>query len=268
MPTATAQRQDKIRATMDKLDRGLADLTDGDAYKEWLRASKQFHSYSFSNQILIMIAGGSRVAGFGAWKRLGRHVRKGERGITIIAPRRVPYTDDAGEKQIRLAGFGTATVFDISQTDGEPLPPHPAQNLAGMAPANAYDRLATVAAGESLTITIEPAIGGESGYYKRAAKQINLSAGDYSPADRVSTLTHELAHHFTATDCTRPDGEIIAESVAYIVADALGLDSGRYSFGYVATWASGDLSKMRTLGSSIQKTANTLLTALENGGAE
>ena len=119
-----------------------------------------------------------------------------------------------------------------------------------------------------MTITIEPAIRGESGYYKRAAKQINLSTGDYSPADRVSTLTHELAHHFTSTDCNRPDGEIIAESVAYIVADALGLDTGRYSFGNVTTWAGGDLSKMRTLGAAIQKTADTLLTALENGSAE
>ena len=266
----------RVAETLATLNEGIATLTTSSAYADWLRVAATFHDYSVSNSLLIWLqrSGATHVAGYRKWQSLGRQVRKGEKGIRILAPMIVKAKaaddadaddpdDDAAVRRIRR--FRIVHVFDVSQTDGEPLP-EIANRLEGAAPAQAYARLADVARSEGLTIEIEDlGAGALNGYYDRDGRRIALAA-DRSPAQHVKTLAHELAHHFTEGDCTRPEKEIIAESVAYCVSDALGLDTSAYSFGYVAGWAGGDLDAIKATTAPVQQITHQLLAALEQAG--
>lgn len=258
-------RDEKVQATIDQLEAGLITLTESDNYREYLAMVARFHSYSASNCALIMFQrpDASKVAGFKAWQGMGRHVQKGEKSIKILAPMTRTIEDESTGEKVRIVrGFRAVSVFDVTQTDGDDLAPEIANALEGAAPANAYAKLASVAESEGIPITREPSRHGENGYYVPGTKRINVSA-DLSDAQCVKTLAHELGHHFTGTTCERADGEIIAESVAYVVSDALGLDSGGYTFGYALGWANGDLDKIRATLSDVQRVSHTLLAALE-----
>ncbi len=259
---------------LDRLTAGIERLASSSSWQDWLTMQSRFHHYSFGNTLLILLQTGgeaTRVAGFHAWRKLGRHVRKGEKAIWILAPMTRKVRDDEHHDQdptegVRvLMGFKPVTVFDLAQTDGEPLP-EIATRLQGDDPVGAYGGLERVA--QSLGYSIEDADfdGGKNGDCNFAEKRIRVRAGN-APAQRVKTLAHELAHallHEGFTD--RALAELEAESVAFIVCASQGIESGGYTFGYVVGWSGGGeeaLAAIRTAGGRIQKTAESIIEKLE-----
>jgi antirestriction protein ArdC len=192
----------------------------------------------------------TRVAGYRAWQSLGRQVRKGQRGIAVIAP--VTYVrnnedgkaadvEDNTAREIR--GWRIEHVFDISQTDGEPLAHMQVPHVGGEAPQGLWDGLAAQVTTAGFTLVRQPTPGRPSanGSMTRSEMIIRIRE-DLGAAQACKTLAHELAHvelgHGTAS-CTdsRSQAEVEAESVAYIVATSSGLDTSAYSFPYIGHWA-------------------------------
>ena len=117
---------DRLKEITDRLEQGVTELFESDRYKEYLRVMAKFHNYSFNNTLLIALQcpGATRLAGFQSWKKFGRHVKKGEKGIKVIAP--APYKKtiekDGEETVILVPHFKVVSTYDISQTEGKPLP--------------------------------------------------------------------------------------------------------------------------------------------------
>jgi len=258
-----------------QLEQGITTLTSSDTWTEYLAFQAKFHHYSASNAQLIMMQSGgyaTRVAGFHKWLELGRHVRKGETGLYILAP--LVYTtkdEETGEKTgSAIRGFRYVCVFDIAQTEGEDLP-QVATLLEGDDPNGLFADLAEIAVDLGFSVHVDTiSEPGVNGYCDHAAKLIKISE-TLSPAAKVKTLAHELSHAILHTDDGR-EGlergilELEAESSAFVVCAALGVDSGAYSFGYVATWAGGGevaLKAIRASQERIHKASALILKYLE-----
>ncbi len=247
--TKTETRNDRLQAAHDKLQQAVAEIASGDDWKRMLQVVSKFHRYSFNNHLMIFLQrpDATVVAGFNRWKSLGRFVKKGEKGIAIFAPckYKTKIEDDNGdEKSVQqIRGFRVVHVFDISQTEGDELPDLEAvrpQLLDGEAPEGIWDALADQAASIGYEVVREQR-GKENGYCDFLNKRIAVRP-DVSTAQGVKTLIHELGHALLHADGpvrSREVAEVEVESVAYIVCHALGLDSGDYSFPYVARWAEG-----------------------------
>jgi antirestriction protein ArdC len=273
MNKATA-RADRARELHDQLEQSVTELVTGEDWRAMLDTAAKFHRYSPNNVLLIMrqMPEASMVAGFNAWKALGRHVRKGEHAIRVLAPCKYRVEDDAtGESHMVLRGFTTACVFDVSQTDGEPLPARVrAELLAGDAPASMWDNLAAqvLANGYRLERGDCQDANGRTNYATRCV----TVRDDVDDAQACKTLAHELAHvmlhepdGLACSLCAMDDRrihEVEAESVAYIVCHALGLVSDQYSLPYVATWAGGDVAKVQETAVKVVEAAASILTAL------
>jgi antirestriction protein ArdC len=259
---------------LEQLAEGIAQLTSSDRWQDWLLMQSRFHHYSFNNTLLIMLQrpDATRVAGFNAWRKLDRFVRKGEKGIWILAPMvykastdNKPETDDA-TKVIR--GFKPVPVFDLSQTDGQELP-EICIRLMGDQPGDIYDHLRCVAHGLGFTVEEDFLDGGTYGECSHTEKRIRLEARN-DERQQVKTLAHELGHAILHEPSegrpnSRPLLELEAESVAYVVCQNLGIETSDYSFGYVATWAGGNdeaQKAIRASGTRIQRAAGAILTAL------
>jgi len=269
---------------MARLEGAVSAIHDSKAFHAYLDTQARFHRYSWGNVLLIVAQrpDATRVAGFQTWKRLGRHVRKGEHGLKIIVPRgaarvgadEIPPADplqgeDEGETapatvpspasvstRPRIIGarrFGVGTVFDVSQTEGQPLPSVDVPVLEGDDGLELYGRLERVATDEGVTIERGSERLGPStmGVYSPDERQIVLRQA--ATRQMTKTLAHELAHHFGGTTIPSPEEETTAESVAYVVCARFGLDTGQRSFQYVATWSQdprvfrGALSRIQTL---------------------
>lgn len=260
---------------LERLAEGITQLTSSERWQEWLTMQSRFHSYSFNNTLLILgqKPEASRVAGFNAWRKLDRFVRKGEKGIWILAP--MVYKSDAGEdtragneptKVIR--GFKAVPVFDVSQTDGAELP-EVCVRLEGEDDAGLFARLRSVATSIGFDVEDAKDLGGANGVCIHDEHRISVLANN-SPLQRAKTLAHELGHAILhAPGDGRPDSrglmELEAESVAFVVCAATGINSDNYSFGYVATWSSGGdeaLAAIKSSGWRIQRTAEQILGAL------
>jgi antirestriction protein ArdC len=267
---AVTPKQDAL----ERLQEGIAQLTTSQAWTSYLKVQSRFYRYSHNNCILIwrQMPEASRVAGYRRWQELGRQVRKGERGIMILAPckYKVDDRDRDGEEQLVIRGFRTANVFDISQTDGEALPDLPISRLSGDAPA-VMDALTGYARELGYTVGFEAfdqeAKNGQTNF---GSNTITLREG-LSPAQTVKTMVHELGHvllsHLLCE--LRSVAELEAESTAFVVCDALGIDSGTYSFAYVAHWGNGANDAIESIKSSaqrIQQAANRILEALNVDG--
>ena len=229
----------------------------------------------------------TRVAGFRTWQSVGRQVRKGERGIAILAPctyrpkaaeraepaapaGQEPATtcgggvapDAGGARQVR--GFRVVHVFATSQTEGAPLPDVTPTLLTGQAPAGLWDALEGQVLGHGYTV-LRGDTGRANGWTDPTSHTVRVSSG-VDDAQAVKTLIHELAHleagHVvdlsTYATC-RGRCEVEAESVAYVVAAAHGLDASGYTFAYVAGWAGGDLTCVRQAAETVTKAARTIL---------
>jgi hypothetical protein len=188
---------------MDELLRRLGDgvdqLTSSDDWLRYLDVQRRFHHYSFGNCILIarQRPDPTQVAGFRRWLELGRHVRKGEKGIAILAPivKRLKVEDEEGEKHTIVSApraFRVVYVFDIAQTDGDELPALPVHKLEGGDPDQVYARLRAVASGSGFTVE-EDYLDGPNGDWNHELRRIRVEARN-QPLQQVKTLAHELAH--------------------------------------------------------------------------
>lgn len=224
---------------LQRFEEAVSAIHDSESFRRWLDVSSRFHKYSLGNQLLIAMQrpDATYVAGFNAWLKLGRHVRKGEKGVRIMVPLARKVTNDDGEEERRVTGFGTGHVFDVSQTDGEPLPTLDVPTLEGDAGGELWQALSRFAATEGLSVKVVPPATlppDTMGYYVPATKDIVVGA--YSQRQRTKTLAHELGHHVARVD-DRAENECIAEGIAYVVCAHFGIDTGERSFPYVAAWA-------------------------------
>lgn len=238
------RRDDPLRQVLETLERGIAAIMDSEGFARYLRCLARFHAYSPNNVALILAQRpeATRVAGYRAWRSLGRHVRRGERGIRIVIPRRtrVASEDEGADAPVVVTGYGVGAVFDISQTDGAPLiaaPIHGALSGKITVAEIVREELAAWLWRQGVTL-IRRDTGRANGYYLPLAREIAIHR-DLTGLREVKTLVHEAAH-FAADHCGDArweDAETVAESAAYVVLSRFGIDTGGYSFGYVAHWA-------------------------------
>ena len=290
---------DRMKEITDKLETGIMDLFESDRFQAYLDTMARFHNYSFNNTILIAMQGGQLVAGYNKWRdEFHRNVKKGEKGIKIFAPapykvkKEVPKRDEQGQpvkdkdgntvteqKEIQVPAFKIVSVFDVSQTEGEPLPSLGVEELAGDV-ERYQDFFKALEQTSPVPMAFEDIPGGSHGYYHLTEKRIAIQE-NMSELQTLKTAIHEIAHaklHAidpeapAAEQQNRPDSrtrEVQAESVAYTVCQHYGLDTSDYSFGYVAGWSSGkDLKELRASLETIRATAHELITTIDGHLAE
>lgn len=265
VPLTKEQKQARLEELKNKLETGVQKLMTAESFKEYLRYMATFHDYSWRNVMLIAAQrpDASLVAGFHAWRKKGRFVRKGEKGIRILAPLAVK---DKETEEYSIKGFKITTVFDVSQTDGEPIPEGlSAQKLTGESDqGKAVWTLAEtycIAHEVPLKLVGKDELGSALGMYDRKAKSI-VVRDDLSADARAKTLIHEIVHHELHKDgkhITRSTAEVEAEGTAYVVATYLGIESAEdYSFAYIANWGQEPKVLKEAL-KVIQKTASHLI---------
>ena len=285
---------DRMKEITDKLETGIMDLFESGRYQAYLDTMARFHNYSFNNTILITMQGGQLVAGYNKWRdEFHRNVKRGEKGIKIFAPapykvkKEVTKLDEQGQpvkdrdgntvteqKEIQVPAFKIVSVFDVSQTEGEPLPPLGVEELTGDV-ERYQDFFKALEQTSPVPMAFEDIPGGSHGYYHLTEKRIAIQE-NMSELQTLKTAIHEIAHaklHAIDPDApaaeqqNRPDSrtrEVQAESVAYAVCQHYGLDTSDYSFGYVAGWSSGrELSELKASLETIRKAANELITDID-----
>jgi len=247
-----AQKTDAMQAVTEKLERGIREFFDSEKHKSYLKAMSRFHDYSLNNCILIasQAPDATLVAGYGTWKKsFERHVKRGETGIRILAPHIVKTEPDeiTGEVEQRIARFRPVTVFDVSQTEGEPLSDLVLAELQGTVAD--YDRLQkTLIDTSPASVTFRPIPRSSKGSYHPKENRIELNPGMSEP-QTIKTLIHEIAHatlHHERGNSTGGMRETEAESVAFIVCDRFGIDTSDYSFSYIAGYCDQDLKALRS----------------------
>ncbi|MEE0708629.1 MAG: LPD25 domain-containing protein [Gemmiger sp.] len=285
---------ERMKEITDRLETGIQELFESERYKAYLTTMSKFHSYSFNNTLLIAMQGGQLVAGYNKWKDdFHRNVKKGEKAIKILAPapfkakKEVQKLDAQGRpvmgkdgkpvtevQEIQVPAFKIVSVFDVSQTEGEPLPSIGVEELTGS--VERYGEFFKALEQTSpVPIGFEDIPGGSHGYYHLTEKRIAIQEG-MSELQTLKTAIHEIAHSkLHAIDpeapaieqADRPDSrtrEVQAESVAYAVCQHYGLDTSDYSFGYVAGWSSGkDLKELKASLETIRATAHELITTID-----
>lgn len=248
-------------------------LLNGDDFRRWVSCRAKFRRYSFGNVLLIasQCPDATAVAGFNAWRtKFGRTVCKGEKAIRIMAPVVVKKRDEeSSELRPAVVGFRGACVFDVSQTDGEPLPEPPACVHNDGAELGQYlPALEGHARELGYVVYHYRPDGGALGFCDPVGMRIVVS-DELSPNARVSTLVHELAHahglgyrEYGRTEC-----EVIVEAVTAIVLGSLGFDPGSFSVPYIASWARDDegLAALETFAGVIDATARKIECALGLG---
>ena len=270
---------DRLRRAHDKLAAAVTELSESGGWLRMLEVGARFHRYSPNNVLLIMIQrpDATRVAGYTKWKReFGRQVRKGEKGIAIYAPieKRAGASQDPPEvpeaereRQRLLRGFRVTHVFDISQTDGPPLPEVRPQLLTGDADPQLYAALSAQLHAAGYRVVRErpddPQANGDVSFTDRV---VRVRPG-LAPAQAVKTLAHELGHvrlhdpRSGAAVLPRDVAEVEAESVAFLVTGAHGIDSGEYTIPYVAGWAGGKAGMVLATAERVLSTASAILAA-------
>jgi len=261
------QAQGKLEKAHEVLTRAVDELVSGQDWAAMLATAARFHRYSANNVLLIHMQrpGATRVAGYRTWQSLRRQVRRGEKGIAILAPvvyRRRPVDDTDPDAVVGvLSGFRVAHVFDVSQTEGAGMAEVPAVPLAGDAPGTLWELLADQVRAARFEL-VRGDCGPANGVTDFLARRVTV-AEQLEPAMAAKTLAHELAHvslHDGTAGC-RGVAEVEAESVAYLVTNAAGLDSGSYSFPYVAMWARGETRMVLEAADRAICTARAILTA-------
>ena len=296
MADERAEKQ-KVQEITDKLEEGLKELFEGEKYKTYLSTMSKFHNYSFNNTLLIAMQKpeATLVAGYKAWqKNFERHVNKGEKAIRILAP--APYKikeerdkldpvtgemmfDENGMPQkeqveVTIPAFRAVSVFDVSQTDGKPIPELEAQEL--LSTVEGYEDFVQALMNVApVPIGFEDIPGDSKGYFHTEEKRIAVQE-NMSESQTLKTMVHEVAHSMLhnkeinrddlmeAPAKDRNTKEVEAESVAYTVCQHFGIDTSDYSFGYIAGWSSGkDMKELKSSLDIIRKTASELITGIE-----
>lgn len=282
-----------MNSILKSLETGVENIFTGDKYAQYLQTMSKFHRYSFNNTLLIAMQrpDATLVTGYRNWQSMGRQVKKGEKGITILAPAPIkrkreqeildqnhkPLLDADGkprteEVEVVIPRFKPTTVFDISQTDGEPI-----ENLAPEELTEAvadYDLfMEAITAVSPVPIRFDEIAGEAKGYYHSGDKEIVIQKG-MSESQTIKTAIHETGHaRLHDKDIMEKQGiekdrltkEVEAESVAYCVCSAFGVDTSEYSFPYIAGWSSNrDMKELKASMDIIRKTAGEMIDELSD----
>jgi len=277
-PASLPEQEDKLQVALQTLEAGIDSILSSEGFAAYLTTMARFHTYSSSNIALILAQrpDSIRVAGYRKWQELGRQVKKGEKGIAILVPHRrrlrreQDESEERGEDEAQrgittVNSFGVGRVFDISQTDGDPLPepPHPemvdgASDIGMRLYADLLDYLELhgVTTGREDT---EPA----NGYYQPFIRHVGI--GHHIDGDQATkTLAHEVAHMVSGhlPGFARHDAETVAESASFVVLTHYGIDSSDYSFPYVAAWSQDRVVLKRNL-AAIQQVSHQIIAGIE-----
>jgi hypothetical protein len=296
MPGNREENSNRVAELTDMLENGVEKLLQKEEYLTYLKVMSKFHNYSLNNQILIYLQNpdASLVAGYKSWEsKFERHVKKGEKGISILAP--CPYKitlnqkvldPDSGKVMLDPDGnpvtkkvehiiqaYRPVTVFDVSQTEGKEIPKYPfhPEELTGDVPY--YDHMFTILKQISpVPITLEEIKNGAKGYFHLGEQRIVIQSG-MAPLQTLKTAIHEISHailHNTKSDNTEPTGmlslnqkEVEAESVAFVVTQYLGLDTSDYSIPYVAGWTEGNTDLLKKSLETVRNAASQFIKDIE-----
>lgn len=282
-----------MNSILKSLETGVGNIFTGDKYAQYLQTMSKFHRYSFNNTLLIAMQrpDATLVTGYRNWQSMGRQVKKGEKGITILAlapikrkreqeildQNHMPLLDADGkpkteEVEVVIPRFKPTTVFDISQTDGEPIETLAPEELTE-AVAD-YDLfMKAITAVSPVPIRFDEIAGEAKGYYHSGDKEIVIQKG-MSESQTIKTAIHETGHaRLHDKDIMEEQGiekdrltkEVEAESVAYCVCSAFGVDTSEYSFPYIAGWSSGrDMKELKASMDIIRKTAGEMIDELSD----
>lgn len=292
-------RKQQMKEITERLEQGVKDIFTSEMYTTYLRTMAKYHNYSFNNTLLIAMQrpDATLVAGFNAWKnKFNRYVKKGEKGIQIIAPAPIKEVEERekidkdtglavlnenGEPEMErveyvVPRFRVTTIFDVSQTDGEPIPSLEVNELT----ASVKDYALLTSAIEQVSpvpMRFDEIEGDAKGYYSDADKEICIQVG-MGESQTIKTMIHEVAHAMLHnSDSMKQRGEekdrltkeTEAESIAFTVCSVLGIDTSDYSFPYVASWASGkEMKELKDSMDTIRLTAADFLEKLEAAVAE
>ena len=292
-PKAAAEaRKKEMDAITTKLEKGVKDIFSSDNYKDYLNFCAKLPRYSVNNQILIMMQkpDATMCQSFTGWKDMNRHVIKGEKGIRILAP--APYKmereqdkldsngkailDKDGEPvkekvEVTINAFKPVSTFDVSQTDGDPVPSLGIAELTGSVDGykTLFDAVTDVV---PVPITFENIESGAKGYFHMEDNRIAVQEG-MSEAQTLKTIIHEAAHQAlhskdaqeaSSEKKSKNQKETEAESVAYVVCQHYGIDTSDYSFGYVASWSEGkEVPELKASLDTIRRTAADFITKID-----
>lgn len=261
-----------VQDAMDQIEKAIENISSNESWLNYLAFQARFPYYSFNNTMLIyyQLPTARYVCGFNRWKEMNRYVRKGEKGIRILAPCRYkletdesPLSDD--DPRYIVKGFKLVSVFDISQTDGsDEFIPILVKGLSGDSEelTAIYNQLISTVIDIPVVEASEMAAKGS---YNPTDQIIRINTSN-SVLQKIKTLIHEYAHHLHHTKYHNGEGydvgEIIAESTAYIVASHLSLDTSEYSVPYIQNWCQ-DVKQLKNVGNIIQKIASEMITKLE-----
>lgn len=281
------KRADELHQITDKLEKGVKDVFQSDKYKQFLNVMAKFPRYSVNNTMLIMMQrpDAQLCQSFTGWKQMGRYVKKGEKGISILAPapykiereqtkldeKGRPVFDADGEPvkekvEVTIRAFKVVKTFDLSQTDGKELPIIGPSELVGN--IEGYPKLLQALQEISpVPVSFELIDGDAKGFYHLEDKKIVVQDG-MSEVQTIKTLLHEMAHQKLhdkdnvpeAKDISRNGKEVEAESVAYVVCQHYGINTSDYSFSYVAGWSEGkETPELKASLDKIRQTASEFI---------
>jgi hypothetical protein len=260
---------------LEELSVGIADLTTSEKWTQYLDVQSKFYRYSPNNVMLILLQNpyATRVAGYRAWQALDHQVMAKESALRILAPMTYKRDDSPeGESSREIRGFKLVPVFDISQTEGPDLPDI-VSKLEGLAPEGVFVRLTEFAQGIGFRVERPESLdSGANGDTSHSEGRIRVVSSN-SDAQQAKTLAHEIGHallHDPGVEATKELArglkELEAESAAYVICTALGMDTSDYSFGYVAGWAGGAPEALQGIKAStgrIQRAATAVLKTFE-----
>ena len=283
-------RQEVLKDLTEQLEKSIQDFMESEKYKAFLSSMAKFQNYSLNNQILIAVQkpDSTLCAGYTTWQKQNRYVKKGEKGIRIICPS--PYKKEylkdvidktTGKPELLSDGrtkqeivqkvipfFKVGYVYDISQTEGQPLP-EIADILEGDLDEGLKSLKEAMLQASPVPVCFQPIDGETNGFYSPAAGEIVVDS-TLSEKQSLKTLIHETAHALlhnpeaSSSQPTRETKEVEAESVAYVVCQYFGLDTSDYSFGYIAGWSSGKgTPELKASLENIRNTSNEIISNME-----
>lgn len=300
--------KDRLKEITDSIEQGIRDLFQSDRYTQYLRTMSRFHRYSVNNTMLIYMQkpDASLVAGFNKWRdQFSRNVRRGEHGIKIIAPTpfkkrieqekldpdtKIPMRDADGniimeEKEIKIPMYKVVSVFDVSQTEGKPLPTL-ANDLTGNVQQYAVF-MEALRRSSPVPLAFEAMEPSMDGYFSGNDQRIAIRTGMsevQTVAAAVHEITHATLHNYEQARLAAAQGdetaeppkpkdrnteEVEAESVSFSVCQYYGIQTGENSFGYIASWSQGkELPELRASLETINKTASGLITDIDRNFRE